>query len=60
MEIAPDKYYPEGYKPELMEVWPVDSDLVVPLEMLPENLKDSMGAAWRHRVENNKVLESQQ
>ncbi len=39
--------------------WPVDSDLVVPLDQLPENLKDSMGAAWRLKVKNNKVLEEQ-
>jgi len=22
-QIVPDKYYPEGYKPELLEEWPV-------------------------------------
>jgi ribonuclease Z len=43
----------------LLEDWPVDGDLVVPVETLPENLKDSMGAAWRLREANNKVLEKQ-
>ena len=59
MEIDPKEYYPEGYHPELMKEWPVDKDLVVPLESLPDNLKDSMGAAWRLREKNNKVLEAQ-
>ena len=58
-EIDPKKYYPEGYHPELLTEWPVDSDLVVPLDQLPENLKDSMGAAWRLRVQNQKVLQEQ-
>jgi ribonuclease Z len=58
-QIDPDLYYPKGYKPELLEDWPVDSDLVVPLEVLPENLKQSMGAAWRHRVQNQKILDGQ-
>ena len=58
-EIDPKKYYPEGYHPELLTEWPVKGDLVVPLDNLPENLKDSMGAAWRLRVKNNKVLDEQ-
>jgi hypothetical protein len=58
-EIDPAKYYPEGYHPELLTEWPVEGDLVVPLDQLPENLKDSMGAAWRLRVKNQKVLEEQ-
>jgi hypothetical protein len=45
--IDPKEYYPEGYHPELLEDWPVDDDLVVPVEALPVNLKDSMGAQWR-------------
>ena len=50
-QIDPDLYYPEGFKPELLEEWPVDGDLVVPMEMLPENLRNSMGSAWRHKQE---------
>lgn len=56
MEIDPKKYYPEGYHPELLPVWPVDGDLVVPVELLPENRRDSMGAAWRLRESNRKAL----
>lgn len=51
-QIDPDLFYPEGFKPELLEDWPVAGDLVVPLEMLPENLKASMGAAWLHKQKN--------
>lgn len=58
-EVDPDLYYPEGYKPELLQQWPVDSDLVVPMDVLPENLKDSMGAAWRHREKNREILKEQ-
>ena len=34
-------------------------DLVVPVEMLPENLKKSMSDRWRQKVENTKALEEQ-
>ena len=33
--------------PELLEDWPVDDDLVVPVEALSDNLKDGMGSQWR-------------
>jgi hypothetical protein len=59
MQIDPAEYYPEGYHPELLEHWPVEGDLVVPLDQLPDNLKESMGAAWRTREKNRKVLEEQ-
>jgi ribonuclease Z len=58
-QIDPDKYYPEGYKPELLEEWPVKGDLVVPLEQLPENLKNSMGQEWEHKKKNQKILKEQ-
>ena len=58
-QIDPKKYYPEGYMPELLEEWPVDSDLVVPVENLPEELLESMGAAWRLKQKNQKILEEQ-
>jgi hypothetical protein len=32
---------------------------VVPVEALPENLKQSMGAAWRLREKNKAILEQQ-
>ena len=49
MEIPPEEYYPEGYHPELLTEWPVDSDLVAPLETLPPALEQSMGESWRQR-----------
>ena len=58
-QIDPASYYPEGYYPEPLETWPVDGDLVVPIELLPENLRKSMGAEWRLRMKNQKVLEEQ-
>ena len=57
-EIDPKKYYPEGYQPELLTEWPVKDDLVVPLDQLPENLKKSMGAAWRLKQKNLEALKS--
>ena len=45
--------------PELLEDWPVEGDLVVPTEVLPENLKESMGAEWRLQEKNRKALEEQ-
>jgi hypothetical protein len=56
-QIDPKEYYPEGYHPELLEEWPVDGDLVVPVESLPENLRDSMGDRWRNKKKNLEVLE---
>ena len=58
-QIDPKKYYPKGYHPELLEDWPVEGDLVVPVEALPENLKESMGAEWRLRQKNRKAVEEQ-
>ena len=58
-QLDPQVYYPRGYMPELLEEWPVDGDLVVPIDQLPENLRNSMGDRWRQKVENNKVLEEQ-
>lgn len=58
-QINPKKYYPKGYMPELLEEWPVDSDIVVPLENLPPVLKENMGAAWRHKNDNQKIIEEQ-
>ena len=58
-EIDPEEYYPEGYHPELLEDWPVEGDLVVPVEAMPENLRDSMGDRWRNTKKNQKALEEQ-
>jgi len=57
-QIAPDLYYPKGYHPELLEEWPVKSDLVAPLDALPANLLESMGGAWRHKQKNQKILDA--
>jgi hypothetical protein len=56
-QLDPKVYYPEGYHPELLEEWPVEGDLVVPYEVLPDNLKQSMGAEWELRQKNRKALE---
>jgi ribonuclease Z len=58
-QIDPKAYYPKGYHPELLEDWPVEGDLVIPVEKLPEALNKSMGQAWREREANQKVLEQQ-
>ena len=58
-QIDPELYYPEGYLPHLLEEWPVDSDLVVPVEALPENLRQSMGDAWRLKQKNLEILNDQ-
>ena len=44
---------------EVLEDWPVEGDLVVPIKDLPESLKESMGAEWRLRQKNQKVLREQ-
>jgi ribonuclease Z len=44
----------------LLEDWPVDDDLVVPVEALPDNLKDSMGSQWRLQEKNQKILREQE
>jgi ribonuclease BN (tRNA processing enzyme) len=56
-QIDPNEYYPEGYKPELLEEWPVESTLVAPVESLPPNLKASMGGHWELTQKNRKKLE---
>ena len=39
-EIDPDIYYPEGYRPVLLEHWPTDKPIFVPEEFIPESMKD--------------------
>ncbi len=58
-QIDPEKYYPKGYHPHLLEDWPVEGDLVIPIEVAPKDLTDGMGAEWRLRQKNRKVLEEQ-
>ena len=58
-QIDPKKYYPKGYHPDLLEEWPIESDLVVPIEALPAKLQESMGAHWRLKQKNQKILDEQ-
>ena len=58
-EIDPKLYYPKKYHPHLLQKWPVKDDLVIPLDKLPANLKKSMGAAWRHKQKNLKIIKEQ-
>jgi len=58
-QIDPKKYYPEGYMPHLLEEWPVEGDLVAPLDALPDNLKQSMSGEWKLKQKNQKILEEQ-
>ena len=58
-QIDPNKYYPKGYKPELLEDWPADGTIVAPVEALPENLRRSMGGHWELTQRNRKALEAQ-
>ena len=32
-------------------------NLVVPIEDLPDSLKESMSAAWNHKQKNQKILD---
>jgi len=59
-QIDPKDYYPEGYHPELLEHWPVDGDLVVPLEQAPPDLIEGMGAEWRLKNKNREALKKAQ
>jgi ribonuclease Z len=34
-EIPPEKYYPEGYAPELLYEWPTKKPVFIPVEMMP-------------------------
>jgi ribonuclease Z len=33
-EIEPDKYYPEGFAPEMITKWPTDKQIFIPQEMM--------------------------
>jgi ribonuclease Z len=46
-EIPPSEYYPEGYHPELLTEWPVEGDLVIPIDAAPPELTKGMGENWR-------------
>lgn len=40
-EISPDKYYPQGYKPDLIPFWPSNKPIFIPYNQLPEAWKKS-------------------
>ena len=48
-EIDPSDYYPDGYHPELLDTWPVDGDLVVPMDQMPPAMLAGMSQSWQHR-----------
>ena len=58
-EIDPRDYYPRRYHPHLLTECPVDSDLVISAEALPDKLKQSMGEAERKKAANLEVLREQ-
>ena len=37
-EIPPDSYYPKGYKPELLEDWPTEKQVFIPMDKVPPGL----------------------
>jgi ribonuclease Z len=34
-EISPEKYYPEGFAPEMITEWPSEKPVFIPVEMMP-------------------------
>ena len=38
-EIPPEKYYPEGYHPQMMPWWPSDKPIFLPEALVPEQMK---------------------
>ena len=55
-QIDPAKCYPTDYHPELLEDWPVDGDLVVPMDKMPPSMLDGMGESWRDRQAYKKTM----
>ncbi|WP_205727992.1 guanitoxin biosynthesis MBL fold metallo-hydrolase GntH [Flammeovirga pectinis] len=39
MQYDESEYYPEGYQPELMEAWPSDKPIFVPVDKIPSSMK---------------------
>jgi len=58
-EIDPNLYYPKGYHPGLLPEWPVAGDLVVPIAIMPPQMLNSMGEAWRKKQENLEALKKE-
>ncbi|MGI9665966.1 MAG: guanitoxin biosynthesis MBL fold metallo-hydrolase GntH, partial [Acidimicrobiia bacterium] len=48
-EIDPSEYYPDDYHPQLLLEWPVENDIVIPVEQMPADMYASMSQNWRHK-----------
>jgi ribonuclease Z len=48
-EIPLEEYHSEGYQPSMFREWPVESDIVIPMEAVPPQMVAGMGAAWREK-----------
>ena len=44
-----DVHSPAVYQPNLLREWPVESDIVVPMELMPPQMLAGMGAAWQEK-----------
>ena len=38
-EIPPDRYYPKGYQPDLLQFWPSDKPIFLPENMVAPQMK---------------------
>lgn len=56
VQIDFSEYYPADYHPELLEDWPVDGDLVVPMDQMPPQMLQGMGESWRDRQSYKKHI----
>lgn len=45
-----------GPTQKLVEDWPVDGDLVVPIEAMPPQMIEGMGESWRDRQSYKKHI----
>ena len=55
LEVDPKLYYPEGYHPNLLTEWPIEGDLVIRAEDIPDSMKRGMGEAARDRAKLRKA-----
>ena len=55
LEVNPDEYYPKDFHPQLLTDWPINGDLVVPAEQMPESIKKGMGEQARVKEDLRKA-----
>ena len=55
LEVDPALYLAEDYHPELLTEWPIDGDLVMPAEKIPELMKKGMDQAARDKAKAHKA-----